>query len=892
MTSDPAFGVLTIDGLGWIDPYTGVVVPSPRGHLATARDHLMRTRPWLAASPKPLAELHLLRWLHFLVAAVKNDGRLRGFRRDSNQWMNPFTGNWHHLELDGGRLDRKGLRAMAEILVRCPEAQSGRMLDAGRLTEMAMGLPAAPASGTGAAAKAVRSVGIAGSDAKQLVSATAVVDAIVETEEIDALAVRTELDFDLMVTPLPFAVSASHPPAKPRSPTPSSRMPAVTEDLLDRITTPLPGGDPSVETDPIGTVVVEADAAVASPRRRAPAPLRPASDEVFESFPTPMPGGDPSVETDASGRVVAEAIAAFATRSSRAELPLLPGIAGAPPASELRALERLNVPLAQQSAASAPGVDPAEEEAEDLAAWLDQVSTTAVHRRSGKRTRASGTEPFTASLSAALEPRRPAAAAVVAGEVIHDGTTTADFEPHVDPRHVTTTTVAKAAKSLPAVAASSMPAIARTQPITARAAVVAPAVTRAQPTMAVPAPSTVPVPVGATNLAPARPARAIIESSAEIIAIMPLDAPAVEPVASAEAELPDCEPTVIVAVPSPVVIAPATPAILPPSVAAVSRPPAVTVPMHATVPPAPTPAADVAPVAPATIVAQGLPSSSPQPLPRPPAPARTDSAPAVGVSPDLHRSLLARAHAAADALYSKALGGVRPMPTTAEPEQRQRRTLARLRGGAPAIPGHALAMQIGRDGFAEVLRRDDGRWLIATGQVAGPGPVTPLLIAALKALHVVADNGSELNAFASDLADCLIRELADGRTLALSLVLYDIDSGRIECLGAGLPPVLVASRRRRAAVQQPGQAGPALGAVSSDELRTRLRPARFQLTGGDILVQIAANLDDALLLHLMAGLVANLDSEVPDLPRRLTATAGRLGDAPLPEVTILALSAS
>ncbi len=125
---DPAFRVHTMDATGWIDPYTGQIVPTPFGLQEVAKTHLTRTRPWLKQQPKPLKELLYLRWLLYLRDNIEFVPALRIFR--NGLWLNPYNGQWvPGIQLDNHQVTKRVADDLAKILANCPEAQTGRMLE-------------------------------------------------------------------------------------------------------------------------------------------------------------------------------------------------------------------------------------------------------------------------------------------------------------------------------------------------------------------------------------------------------------------------------------------------------------------------------------------------------------------------------------------------------------------------------------------------------------------------------------------------------------------------------------------------------------------------------------------------------------------------------------------
>jgi serine phosphatase RsbU (regulator of sigma subunit) len=129
---DAAFRVLTMDGLGWIDPYTGQVVPAPFGHQEVAMRHLAANKPWLTLKPKPLKDLLHQRWLHYLRRHLEFVEQLRVFKQ--GLWLNPYTGQWiGGITLEDNRITAATIDDLARVLGKCVEAQSGKMLEKFRL---------------------------------------------------------------------------------------------------------------------------------------------------------------------------------------------------------------------------------------------------------------------------------------------------------------------------------------------------------------------------------------------------------------------------------------------------------------------------------------------------------------------------------------------------------------------------------------------------------------------------------------------------------------------------------------------------------------------------------------------------------------------------------------
>ena len=134
VTEEESFQVLTVDGLNWIDPYTGSVVPAPFGYQEPALAWLRQHRPWTKdgqpVAPKPLTELRYLRWVYWLKANLPDPAQacLRQFLPDG-RWLNPFTGQpVAGVVRNNGRITMDTMRQLAALLRDCPAAQNGTPL--------------------------------------------------------------------------------------------------------------------------------------------------------------------------------------------------------------------------------------------------------------------------------------------------------------------------------------------------------------------------------------------------------------------------------------------------------------------------------------------------------------------------------------------------------------------------------------------------------------------------------------------------------------------------------------------------------------------------------------------------------------------------------------------
>jgi hypothetical protein len=141
LAKDPAFRVLTMDGTGWIDPFSGDIVPAASGHQQAARSHLRKSQSWRTGQARPLRDLLYLRWLFYLRPQLKSLPQLRVIR--SGRWLNPYTGRWQAPPPDDWQSDLKRFAEfLAGVLCDCPEAQAGRMLDSAQIEALASRGPA------------------------------------------------------------------------------------------------------------------------------------------------------------------------------------------------------------------------------------------------------------------------------------------------------------------------------------------------------------------------------------------------------------------------------------------------------------------------------------------------------------------------------------------------------------------------------------------------------------------------------------------------------------------------------------------------------------------------------------------------------------------------------
>jgi hypothetical protein len=121
LAHDPLFNVLTFDGGGWIDPFTGAVIRARESVRKAAKRHLLKNRPWMKFGLRSYQELLVTRWAHHLQRVVEADSHLRIFRKDG-AWLNAYTGAWEpEVPLENGKVTFATIQAMATVLARSPE---------------------------------------------------------------------------------------------------------------------------------------------------------------------------------------------------------------------------------------------------------------------------------------------------------------------------------------------------------------------------------------------------------------------------------------------------------------------------------------------------------------------------------------------------------------------------------------------------------------------------------------------------------------------------------------------------------------------------------------------------------------------------------------------------
>lgn len=121
LEKDPVFQVMTVDGLGWVCPYTGTVIDAPFDYVEPALKYLLHAQPWSKTTLKALEQLQAVRWLTWLRQQLPDESRLQLFHAD-RRWLNPFSGQWERLQRLHTSLTDDCIKDMAIVLSRCPVA--------------------------------------------------------------------------------------------------------------------------------------------------------------------------------------------------------------------------------------------------------------------------------------------------------------------------------------------------------------------------------------------------------------------------------------------------------------------------------------------------------------------------------------------------------------------------------------------------------------------------------------------------------------------------------------------------------------------------------------------------------------------------------------------------
>lgn len=134
---DPLFQIVTLDGLTWIDPYTGSAVPIEEDAEKTAVQHLQRVPSYKDQQCMPMSRLLYLRWGIDVERMIPHDPRLRLFGKDGSGWLNPFSGQWmNEVNAPQKNINRNTIAQIAALLSQCPYAAQGVFKDDAELSEL------------------------------------------------------------------------------------------------------------------------------------------------------------------------------------------------------------------------------------------------------------------------------------------------------------------------------------------------------------------------------------------------------------------------------------------------------------------------------------------------------------------------------------------------------------------------------------------------------------------------------------------------------------------------------------------------------------------------------------------------------------------------------------
>ncbi len=126
----PAFTVLTVDGLKWIDPHTLTCVDCPFGYVDTALDWLMQNQPWKEHKLRHPKEVRMKRWWMHIQENLDLDPRWKLFSAQG-VWLNPFNAQLEERAvIQDGKISRETITMMARSLVDYEEKDLNEMLKA------------------------------------------------------------------------------------------------------------------------------------------------------------------------------------------------------------------------------------------------------------------------------------------------------------------------------------------------------------------------------------------------------------------------------------------------------------------------------------------------------------------------------------------------------------------------------------------------------------------------------------------------------------------------------------------------------------------------------------------------------------------------------------------
>jgi serine phosphatase RsbU (regulator of sigma subunit) len=199
---------------------------------------------------------------------------------------------------------------------------------------------------------------------------------------------------------------------------------------------------------------------------------------------------------------------------------------------------------------------------------------------------------------------------------------------------------------------------------------------------------------------------------------------------------------------------------------------------------------------------------------------------------------------------------------------------------AAGVEAHAdtrPANTVGGD-FYEVLPLEDGRVVIALGDVAGKGSPAALLMALLLAiLRTLLDEDLPSSELVRRLNQQIARHAPPSRFITLFFAVYDAGSGRLEYVNAGQTPPLL--RRARGGIERLTSGGVALGLSQ----RSIYDPVVTTLAPGDLVVLYSDGITEAENPEgqsfdesgLEGVIEARRDATAPDLCAAVIAAVAR-----------------
>ena len=113
----PAFQVMTVDGLQWIDPFTKNLVSAAFDWQQAAVAWMQANKPWKKQA-KPLSRdlLYQVRWAHYLHHHFDEVPNLR-FILPNGLWLNPLNMEWVTVgRRTGGHLPKEARTIMAQAM--------------------------------------------------------------------------------------------------------------------------------------------------------------------------------------------------------------------------------------------------------------------------------------------------------------------------------------------------------------------------------------------------------------------------------------------------------------------------------------------------------------------------------------------------------------------------------------------------------------------------------------------------------------------------------------------------------------------------------------------------------------------------------------------------------